>query len=175
MELLTPRLRLRSFRESDLDAYAEMCADPEVAEFLGGPLDRVESWRHMAMILGHWQLRGFGLWAAELRASGELVGRLGCWRPEGWPALEVGWSLARKFWGQGLAHEGAEASLRFAFENLAVDRVVSLIHPKNVRSIALAERLGERPVGEAEVRGHRLTVYALEAEAWRARPRPTSP
>ncbi len=78
VELQTPRLILRPFRPEDLDEYAEMCADAEVMRYLsptGEALSREESWRQMAMILGHWQLRGFGMWAAEERSTGRLAWR----------------------------------------------------------------------------------------------------
>ncbi len=113
----TERLVLRMFRESDLDSYAAMCGDPEVMRYLGDghTLDRAESWRNMALVLGHWYLRGFGLWAVEERATGELVGRVGCWRPEGWPGLEIGWALRREFWRRGYATEAAQAVVADAF------------------------------------------------------------
>jgi RimJ/RimL family protein N-acetyltransferase len=116
----TPRLLLRMLRGSDLDAYAEMCADPEVMRYLGDgqPLSRSEAWRHLAMVLGHWRLRGYGFWAVEERSSGELVGRVGCWRPEGWPGFEVGWTLRRAYWGRGYATEAARASISDAFIEL---------------------------------------------------------
>ena len=78
--LTTQRLVLRGFEERDFDAYAEMMANPEVARFLGDgrALPRGEAWRQLAYIVGHWQLRGFGLWAVEERESGALVGRIGC-------------------------------------------------------------------------------------------------
>jgi len=83
MNIETERLVLRTFRESDTDAYAEMLGDAEVMRFLGGKtMSRQEAWRNMAMVLGHWQLRGYGFWAVEERASGELVGRVGCWCPK---------------------------------------------------------------------------------------------
>ena len=90
------RLLLRMFRESDLDAYAEMCGDAEVMRYLGDghTFTRAEAWRNMALVIGHWQLRGFGLWAVEERSTGLLAGRVGCWQPEGWPGFEVGWALA---------------------------------------------------------------------------------
>jgi RimJ/RimL family protein N-acetyltransferase len=163
----TERLVLRMFRESDTDAYAEMLADPEVMRFLGGkPLPRAEAWRNMAMVLGHWHLRGYGFWAVEEKASGELVGRVGCWRPEGWPGLEVGWTLRRRFWGRGYATEAARASMDYAFTRLNQTRVISLIAPENFNSIRVALRLGEKPEGEWEVFGTKVIIYAVnKAEA----------
>ncbi|HEX8118640.1 MAG TPA: GNAT family N-acetyltransferase, partial [Pyrinomonadaceae bacterium] len=151
--LETERLVLRMFRESDTDAYADMVGDPEVMRFLGGgkPVSREEAWRNMAMILGHWQLRGYGMWAVEEKESAEMVGRVGCWNPEGWPGLEVGWTLRRRFWGRGYATEAARASVEYAFDELNRTRVISLIAPENLNSIRVAERLGEKPVGEWEV------------------------
>lgn len=90
--LETDRLILRPFCEADLDAYSEMCADSDVMRYIGvgQPLSRSEAWRNMAMILGHWQLRGYGLWAVEEKAGGAMIGRIGCWYPEGWPDCEIG-------------------------------------------------------------------------------------
>jgi RimJ/RimL family protein N-acetyltransferase len=164
----TPRLLLRPLRESDLDAYAEMCADAEVMEFLGGTVKRDMAWRQMATIIGHWQLRGFGFWAVEWKETGEFAGRLGCWQPEGWPDFEVGWALARPFWGRGIASEGARASLRHAFTELGRERVISLINPKNVNSIRVAERIGERHDGEAVIFDTPVNVYAITRAEWEA-------
>ena len=130
--LETERLRLRMFREADLDAYAAMSADPEVMRYVGAtgqPLTRPEAWRQMAMFLGHWQLRGYGVWAVEERASGAFVGRIGLFNPDGWPGLECIWALARGAWGQGYATEGARRALDYAFTELDQARVISLIRP----------------------------------------------
>ncbi|MGO9922597.1 MAG: GNAT family N-acetyltransferase [Isosphaeraceae bacterium] len=160
--LATERLVLRMFRESDLDAYAQMCADPEVMRYISGvPMTRDEAWRNMALVLGHWQLRGFGLWAVEERSSGLLAGRVGCWRPEGWPGLEVGWSLLRAFWGLGYATEAGQAALSHAFCELGETHVLSLIQPENVRSIRVARRLGMGREGQAELLGHTAWVYGV--------------
>ena len=165
--LETERLVLRAFRESDTDAYAEMLADPEVMRFLGNPMSRAEAWRIMAMVLGHWHLRGHGFWAVEEKSGGELVGRVGCWRPEGWPGLEVGWTLRRASWGRGYATEAARAAARYAFTALDQTRVLSLIAPDNVASIRVAERLGERPVGEWEIFGMKVIIYGVGREEFR--------
>ena len=95
--LETERLKLRQFVEADLDA-SRMCADPETMRYigLGTTLSRADAWRSMAMFLGHWQLRGYGMWAVEEKGTGAFLGRIGLHYPEGWPAIEVGWLLDRR-------------------------------------------------------------------------------
>lgn len=169
--LTTERLILRPFRDEDIDAYAEICADPEVMRYLGPgqPIPREEAWRQMAFFLGHWHMRGYGMWALEEKASGRLVGRAGLQNPEGWPGFEAGWTLGRPYWGNGFATEAAREALRYAFEDLGRDHVISLIRPGNDPSIRVAERLGERLEGEVEVMGGPAFVYGIGREAWRAR------
>jgi RimJ/RimL family protein N-acetyltransferase len=162
--LTTDRLILRAFRDDDLEAYAEICADPEVMRYLGDgkPLSRAEAWRQMAFIVGHWQLKGFGLWALEEKESGALIGRAGLLHPEGWPGFELGWTLGRQWWGKGYATGAARAGLRYAFEELDRDHVISLIRPENHPSIRVAERLGERLEGEVELFGGRTLIYGMD-------------
>src|SRR5262245_4063168 len=168
--LETDRLTLRMLRESDLDAYAEMCADPEVMRYIGDgqPLSRPMAWRKLAMVVGHWTLRGYGLWAAEERSSGILVGYVGFWNPEGWPGFELGWTLRRSFWGRGYATEGARAALQYAFIEMGRPQVISLIQPENAASIRVAQRLGEQFVDSTEVMGKRALVYRITKEEWQA-------
>jgi RimJ/RimL family protein N-acetyltransferase len=161
--LETERLVLRIFREEDFEAYAAMCADPEVMRFLGGKtLNRLEAWRHMAFFLGHWQLRGYGPWAVEEKQSGRLVGRIGFLNPEGWPGFELGWTLSREFWGRGYATEGASRAMRYGFNELDHDHIISLIHRDNKASIRVAERLGEKVEGETELMGNQVLVYGID-------------
>ena len=176
-KLETDRLTLRMLRASDLDAYAEMSADPEVMRYIGDgqPLARPMAWRNLALMVGHWTLRSYGLWAAEERASGALVGRIGFWNPEGWPGFELGWMLRRSFWGRGYATEGARAALRFAFTRLGQPHVLSLIHPENAASIRVAQRLGERLLGPADVMGKPALVYRITREEWEAPDQPPQP
>jgi RimJ/RimL family protein N-acetyltransferase len=143
-ELTTERLRLRSFRQDDFEAYASMMADPAVTRFLGAgrPLSRADAWRQMAMFAGHWILRGYGLWAVEERTTGQFIGRIGCMDPEGFPAFEIAYTLARSAWGRGYAREGAAAALRFARETLGREEITSIIRPANTGSIRVAESLG---------------------------------
>ena len=93
----TERLRLRGWSDQDLDPVAAFWADEDAARFVGGPKSRDESWRVIALYLGHWQLRGFGPFAVEEKASGRLVGWSGGWFPSGWPEPEILWSLLPAF------------------------------------------------------------------------------
>ena len=90
--LETERLILRAPSEADLEAEAEFFASTPL-EIVGGPLRRDETWRSIAMLLGHWAMRGFGFWGVEEKDTGIYVGRVGLWFPEGWPEPEIGWTL----------------------------------------------------------------------------------
>ncbi len=161
--LETERLIMRMWRESDFDEYAELCADPEVMRFLGGKVfDRTEAWRQMASMIGHWYLRGYGIWAVEEKESGRLAGRIGCINPEGWPGFEVGWTLRREFWGKGYATEAARRALEYGFNELDRAHIISLIHPENRASIRVAERLGETLEGNARVFDTDVLVYGID-------------
>jgi ribosomal-protein-alanine N-acetyltransferase len=157
----TDRLRLRAFRSDDLDAHAAHCADAEVMQYLGAgrPLDRALAWRQMATFVGEWTLHGWGMWAVARRADDRLIGRVGFLFPPGWPEVEIGWLLGRDAWGNGHAREAAAAALRFGRERLAIGAPISLIRPGNLRSIALAERLGARLERTIELMGAPALVY----------------
>jgi len=163
--LTTERLLLRSLRASDLDDYAAMYADREVLRYLAGgpePWDRCRSWRQMALLVGHWQLVGSGMWAMEHRGSGAFVGMVGFAAPEGWPGFELAWALSRQWWGHGYATEGARAALAHAFNTLEKDRIMSLVHPENRASIRVAERIGERLQGCINHLGREMLSYGLD-------------
>jgi RimJ/RimL family protein N-acetyltransferase len=162
--LTTERLRLRGIRKSDLDDYAALYADREVLRYLIAgpePWDRGRSWRNLAFLLGHWQLAGSGSWVLEHRETGTFVGMVGFSDPEGWPGFELGWILARQWWGQGLATEGARAALDYGFAVLRRDRFISLINPENRASIRVAERLGERLEGRVQHLGREMLCYGV--------------
>jgi len=166
----TKRLILRGFREADLEGLFALAQDPLIAEHVAYnnvPL-REACWRSIALWLGHWALRGFGMWAVEERSSGTFIGRIGIWQPEGWPGTEVGWLLGRALWGQGYATEAAQASLDWGFKHLDVPELVSVIRPDNKPSIAVAERIGERYRGQFPFRGGSTGLWAITRAEWEA-------
>lgn len=150
--LETERLILRGWYSDDFDAYAEMVAHPEVGRFLPtGVQTRADAWRQMAMVVGHWSLRDYGTWAVERKSDHALVGRIGFWFPEGWPEIELIWTLARPYWEQGYATEGSRAAMDFGFESLDLAKVVSHIDKSNLRSQAVARRLGQALKGPTRI------------------------
>ncbi|MFI5315395.1 MAG: GNAT family N-acetyltransferase [Myxococcota bacterium] len=146
VELETPRLRLRQWRESDLAAFAALNADPRVMEFFPAPLARSESDALAARIRGEIAERGWGLWAVEARGVSPFLGFVGLSIPSPAlpvsPCVEIGWRLAAERWGAGYASEAARAVLAAGFERLGLHEIVSFTSAVNVRSRAVMERIG---------------------------------
>ena len=160
--LETERLLLRGFCETDLDDVAAIFSDEQVTRHLvltAKPVDKEGSHSIIVRALDQWRSQGFGPWAAEERSTGSVIGRIGLNYLEGWPAGEVGWTLGRNWWGQGYATEGARAAMKYAFEILSWTDIVSVIHPKNTRSIAVAARLGHELRHTWERDGIELLIY----------------
>ena len=156
----TERLTLRAFVDADLDEYARWHADPETMRYVGGKaLSREDAWRSLAMMSGHWLLRGYGMWAVVDKATGALVGRVGLWMPEGWPSIEVGWMVAPAARRRGFAAEAARASIAYARNALGIERVISIIHVDNAPSIAVAKSIGETFREQRTIRGFPCGVW----------------
>lgn len=158
----TPRLRLTALTEQHFNEYATMLADPDSTRWVGdgAPLDRADAWRSLAMLLGHWQLRGYGMWALELIESGEFIGRAGLMCPEGWPDLELGWMLKPTYRHQGYATEASNAILDFTWTHLHAPRVISLVRIGNDASDRLAKRLGGEHLEDMDFYGSHSHVFA---------------
>lgn len=144
-DLRTDRLILRPWRESDVQPWAAMNADPQVREFLGDLLTREESAASVAHFQAQLDERGFGFWAVEVQSTGEFIGFTGLDQvDEGMPftGIEIGWRLARSAWGHGYATEAALASLAYGFETLALPEIVAVTTAANLRSQAVMRRIG---------------------------------
>ena len=143
--LETPRLILRHVNpDKDFEAWADCMSDKETMRGLGGGagMSRAQAWRHMATVIGHQSIRGYGFYSVIEKSSGEWIGRVGPWNPEGWPEPEIGWTIHRNHWRKGYAAEAGRACINYAFNVLGWERVVHTIAMDNVASIKTAEKLG---------------------------------
>lgn len=171
--LETARLILRPPSAEDFDAFAAMMADEENARFIGGVMPRSQAWRAWATMTGGWVLQGFGQFSVIEKTSGDWIGRVGPWVPEGWPGTEVGWALMRSAWGKGYATEAAAAAIDWAFGNLDWSEVIHCIEPANTPSIAVATRLGSKLLRQQHLPAphqHIVSdIYGQSRKQWRAR------
>ncbi len=169
---MTGRLTLRTFLPGDLEPFAALNADPAVMEFLGGPVSRAQS---DAILIGAHRCfaeRSFGKIAVERTEDGAFLGACGLsiedWYPED---LEIGWRLARRFWGHGYAAEAASGWLGHAFKTLNAPRVISISDAPNLRSVAVMKKLGLRFDHGARLSEGKETfdavVYSLTSAEWR--------
>jgi RimJ/RimL family protein N-acetyltransferase len=143
--LSTERLILRHWRDSDRTPFARMNADPQVMEFLPRVLSREESDAAAERIENHFRRHGFGLCAVQARDTASFIGFIGlsipAFKARFSPCVEIGWRLAREYWGQGLATEGARAVTRYGFLELGLEEIVSFTVPGNIRSRRVMEKL----------------------------------
>ena len=171
--LETRRLILRGWQAADFDGFAAIYGDADVMRFLGPVQSRSDAWNGLARTIGHWALRGYGTWAVERKADHALIGRVGLINPEGWPGLEVGWTLARAHWGHGFASEAASAALSYGFLTQSVDRLISCIDPGNHASQAVARRIGEQkgPRQDLVVGGqaYPVDIWSITRAEWERR------
>lgn len=169
MRIETERLILRDIDpERDFEDWARTMGDERTVRYTEGRvLDRARSWRHMAATIGHWQIRGYGFFSVEEKASGEWVGRVGPFFPEGWPAPEIGWTISPDHWNKGYATEAARAALDYVFNTLEWSRVIHVIIQGNERSIAVAEKIGSRLLrtqqGLPGVTDEEVLIYGQDA------------
>jgi RimJ/RimL family protein N-acetyltransferase len=177
--LETPRLLLRPWQESDREPFSRMNADPRVMEFFPKMLDRTESDAMTTRVRTHFERRGFGLWAIEVVGAVDFIGFTGLcvtgFDTHFTPCVEIGWRVAYDHWGRGYATEAARAALKFGFQHLRLDEIVSFTVPANLRSRRVMERLGMTHSSADDFdhpnvpEGHPLrrhVLYRLSREAW---------
>ncbi len=154
----TERLRLRAHHEGDLDVIAAFFADDRSA-FVGGPKNRAESWRVISGALGHWALRGYGMWLVADKTTDAPIGGVGFLNPEGWDEAELGWHMFNGHEGKGYAYEAAVAAKSYGATHFGIPAPISYIAPANTRSVALAKRLGATYERDGEVLGNACHIY----------------
>lgn len=178
IEPVTPRLRLVVWAERHVAPFAALNADPEVMRFFPAPQTLEQSRASVTLWQAQFRDQGFSNWAVECRETGQFIGFIGLTAPRRTlpftPCVEIGWRLARPFWGQGLASEGARACLQVAFERIGLPEVLSYTAAINRRSRAVMERIGLHDTGQdfehpALPPGHELRphcLYRITRDGW---------
>ena len=181
VELATERLLLRQWREADKRDFAALNADEEVRRFFPGILTSDESAKQFDILRDGIATHGFGFWAVEVTGREPFIGFVGIqqvpFEAPFTPAVEIGWRLARRFWGNGYATEGARAALAHGFDTLRLGEVVAMVVPDNLASRRVMDRLGMRHAPEddfdhprvsADSPLRRHTLYRLTRADWHA-------
>jgi RimJ/RimL family protein N-acetyltransferase len=153
---------MRTFTEDDLAPLAAIQGDQEVMRFFGGPRDQEQVRAGLLRAIAQYEAVGFGKWAVVLRSTAQLIGRCGP-SPEdieGTNEVEVGYLLARGHWGQGLATEATRAAIDHCFAALGLQRVVSIVHPLNLPSRRLAQRVGMTDERAVQWRGMNMRLFS---------------
>lgn len=170
----TERLYLRRLRETDRDAYYQgIYADPAVMKTLpaGQPISRRDfEVRVTALMIDHWQEHGFGPWVVEHKADGALIGHCGLKYWPDSPDVEVFYALAQRYWGRGLATEGARASLRYGFEVCGLDHIIAAAFVDNSRSRRVLERIGMTYTGETAFSDRIAARYVIRRDEYVVEP-----
>jgi ribosomal-protein-alanine N-acetyltransferase len=161
--LETDRLRLSPIAAEDLDAVAALYADPDVMRFIGlrAPLTREQTRERLDFMIGQWREHGFGMWAVLRKADGAFVGRCGLRTLDDTTEIELGYTLAKAYWGQGYATEAARAVVRHAFDVLKLERLVAIADPANAASINVMKKLGMTFEGTGHFYNSDCVMYAL--------------
>lgn len=166
--LQTPRLILRAFSEDDALPMHRILSGKGVLRYFPTtdppPLDRVH--KMILNILKHWEKRGYGLWAVESRATGELMGRCGLQLIPDTNEVEIDFILGSSLWGQGYATEAGQAAMHYGFETLSTNTVVGIVHPQNKASQRVLEKLGMARTRQAVYFGMDCFRYAMEQAAY---------
>ncbi len=163
-----PRITLRHFGQNDLDTLAVILADPEVMRFsLSGPKTLEQTQSLIENMLMSYEQQGRGLYAVVHKDDKKLIGYCGFFSQEvdGQREIEVGYRLAPAYWGKGLATEAALATRDYAFSQLGLTRLISIIEPENIRSIRVAEKIGMRHEKDSKFRDLPVQIYAMHKSA----------
>ncbi|MFN3584882.1 GNAT family N-acetyltransferase [Phenylobacterium sp.] len=160
--LNTERLVLRAPAACDFPVYRDFYGDAEASAFYGGPLTPALAWRKLAYDIGHWSLRGFGMWTVTLRADGSVVGGCGLVWPEGWPRHELTWWIVPAARRHGYAFEASRAAVRWGYDALGFERVETHMDDENAPARTLVEKLGGVVIDrQAFPDGISRNIYAL--------------
>jgi ribosomal-protein-alanine N-acetyltransferase len=167
-EIETERIYLRPFVSDDLDEFVLLGSDPDVMRFIGSgrPQSKELTAKRLKAIIESRNKHGFGLWAAINKKTGEWMGFCGLQYLDNTSEVEVGYRLAKRFWGMGFATEAAAASLRYGFDQLCLDRIVAVVQPENFASQRVLEKIGLRYEKNARYYDSDVKYYSITRDEY---------
>jgi RimJ/RimL family protein N-acetyltransferase len=167
--LTTPRLILRPFTEQDVDPLHRMLLEEGVLRYFPNPeppsRERIQ--QMVSNLLRHWAEQGSGLWAVTSRSTGELMGRTGLMVVPGTEEVEIDFLYGKPFWNQGFATEGGRASLQYGFETLELEQIIGVVHPENMASRRVLEKLGLKFTEPRQYFGMDCYRYLIERSGYK--------
>lgn len=162
----TERCNLRLFEESDIDDLHSLYSDKDVMRFLPGEYSRDVAERHVSAFAEVFDERGYTLWAVNSNETGKLVGRVGLWPLNGTEEIELGYVIARAYWGKGIATEASKACLEYGFKELEMPFVAAITVSENHASLRVMEKLGFRFIREDHYYDTDVLYHRLDSEAY---------
>jgi RimJ/RimL family protein N-acetyltransferase len=147
----TERLILRPWHADDYDAYARFYESDPLSRFSGGPMDSAVAWRHLASVIGHWTLRGYGVWAIEDRKTDILCGCAGAWRPQNWDRIEFAFWFTSEAFSRDLGAEGARRAFEEVCKTHPPSELVTYVPVEQHATQKIVESLGGEQRREFEL------------------------
>lgn len=177
--IITERLIIRHWKDDDSEPFIEMNSDPQVMKYFPDIMSKEQTFQFVSRITQHFEEHGYGLFAVQEKACGEFIGFIGFSHPrfESYftPCVEIGWRLCAKYWGKGLATEGARACLEYGFTTLNFDKVYSFTAVPNIPSVNVMKKIGLKHIGEfnhpmlnEESWLSRHLLYCITVDEWEA-------
>jgi len=164
-EIETARLQLRHFTLEDLDNLFRLYSDVEVMRYLS-LRTREQTQESLHKHIQQWQQYNFGMWAVMHKDSGKMIGRCGLGLLENTPEVELGYVFDKSYWNMGLATEASQATLKYGFEEVKLDRIVAIAQPENIASVRVIQKVGMKYQKNAFYYGHDVVYYVISRLEW---------
>ncbi|MEP6515877.1 GNAT family N-acetyltransferase [Microcoleus vaginatus] len=168
-EIETARLYLRQFTPDDLDELYRIYSDPEIMKYLTGVRTREATEIAIHTMLKHWEENNFGMWAVVHKIDRKMIGRCGLCFLDKTPEVELGYTLDKVYWNQGLATEASLASLNYGFEILKLDRIVAIARPENIASQRVIQKVGMKYEKNARYYETDVLYYSISRETYESK------
>jgi ribosomal-protein-alanine N-acetyltransferase len=162
---------------ADWRAFHPIASDPEVMRYITGgvPLSEAQTEEFVARQMRHFDGRGYCLWKMSLKGDGGIAGFCGIQPLDGTGEIEIGWWLARRHWGAGIATEAAREVMRDAFERVGLERIVAIARAENAASLRVMEKIGMTYEREHVHRGVPVVMWGIDREKWKMEKRKQKP